>query len=777
MQKLIFKTVTILTIIALTLAPFKTVALAQIPPAPPQAPSAPSAPSAPTPPAPPAPPQPPSAPSAPEAPTAPPAAPEAPTAPSAPTATNTDTTPVNQDTNPTSQDGQSTNAEHHGNTGGETNTGTSTESTSNSDATVAETNTQGQTSGAQDSSHGDGDPIITTGDANSSAILTNSANTNLSGSGSGSSGDINVGNQGNGSGSTNSGTVNTDNSSDTVQINDAQVSNDLNLQSVSGDNESSYNVGSSSITTGDANTTATVINGVNTNTDGVSVIEFNIDDTHTGDIVLAFPETSGCTATVCGTNGTISAQNTGNGSDSTNTTGVTVDGSDNTFQQNTADVTNDLLLVADSGTNETSHNTGGDNSITTGDANVVATVGNFVNNNISGAGEVLIAVVNIFGDLIGDILLPESSLAQSGGTTVVNSGNGSDSTNTGNVTIDNSQNTTQTNLATIQNNLDVIANTGDNEAIKNTAGFANGDNVIDSGDASVDVNVVNIANSNVLGDDVWWLVFVNDASGNWVGRILGSPDGATMAGSAGTEFIMSPDGTILAQNTGNGSGSTNTTDVNVDNSSTTTQQNTANVTNNLSLVANTGNNQASYNTGGSNSITTGNANVMANIMNFVNNNFAGGKVMISIVNVFGSWLGDFVTPGHEAEIAQNTGGTGVNTGESHSSSNDNNDSNSDANNSSENDSQGSVIAMAAGTVATTGNAYANVNTGSGTTTNLVAGAIYEDNTITVPENPAMVASTTTLPAWFWRLFAAVVGLAIIKKGIQTLKARNTAHAL
>jgi len=301
--------------------------------------------------------------------------------------------------------------------------------------------------------------------------------------------------------------------------------------------------------------------------------------------------------------------------------------------------------------------------------------------------------------------------------------------------------------------------------------------VIDSGDASVDVNVVNIANSNVLGDDVWWLVFVNDASGNWVGRILGSPDGATMAGSAGTEFIMSPDGTILAQNTGNGSGSTNTTDVNVDNSNTTTQQNTATVTNNLSLVANTGNNQASYNTGGSNSITTGNANVMANIMNFVNNNFAGGNVMISVVNVFGSWLGDFVTPGQEKQVAQNTGGTDINTGESHHQSDNNgNDSSDENSDSSENNNQNAVLATTTGNVT-----YAMGNTFSGgtgsDTTNLVAGAIYEDNTITVPENPAMVASTTTLPAWFWRLFAAVVGLAIIKKGIQTLKARNTAHAL
>jgi len=82
---------------------------------------------------------------------------------------------------------------------------------------------------------------------------------------------------------------------------------------------------------------------------------------------------------------------------------------------------------------------------------------------------------------------------------------------------------------------------------------------------------------------------------------------------------------------------------------------------------------------------------------------------------------------------------------------------------------------------TTGNVtYAAGNTFSGgngsDTTNLVAGAIYEDNTITVPENPAMVASATTLPVWFWRVFAATVALVIIKKGFQIVKAKTRAHA-
>ena len=65
-------------------------------------------------------------------------------------------------------------------------------------------------------------------------------------------------------------------------------------------------------------------------------------------------------------------------------------------------------------------------------------------------------------------------------------------------------------------------------------------------------------------------------------------------------------------------------------------------------------------------IGTGDAKIVANIVNFVNNNISGGgKLLVTIVNVFGSWLGDFVGPGFSPdpdpvaeESDQNTGGVG-----------------------------------------------------------------------------------------------------------------------
>jgi len=114
------------------------------------------------------------------------------------------------------------------------------------------------------------------------------------------------------------------------------------------------------------------------------------------------------------------------------------------------------------------------------------------------------------------------------------------------------------------------------------------------------------------------------------------------------------------------------------------------VVNNINLSANTGGNNANHNTGGNSSITTGDANIIANLVNFVNNNVTGGgRLIVTVVNVFGSWFGNFVTPGHtdDSQLAsdpnsnnqassqsqssgtQNSGSGSLNTSSSNSSSN------------------------------------------------------------------------------------------------------------
>src|SRR3989344_5355043 len=447
------------------------------------------------------------------------------------------------------------------------------------------------------------DTYIDTGNAASNGNIFTAANSNLSGNGDCcASGGIGVVNDSNGDNSSNTCSATVADNNTTDQSNSATVNNGLTGASVSGQNSASSNTGGDSyITTGNASTTGTIITSANTNIDGVSVAEFNILEDHVGDYILDFG--AGCVSGCDGFTGL--AQNSGNGVNSDNDASITSDTNNTTNQTNDGAVNNDLYLTSDSGNNTASKNTGGDSYITTGDAQVSGNVLTLLNNNL--AGNVILGVVNIFGDLIGDIILPESALSVfacatcGGNTTLVNSGNGDNS---------------------------------DNNASSNQT-------VIDT------INQVNVANNNIIGGN-WWLVIINRA-GQWIGQIVGAQQGAMFAGSSGTEFAVDENGQITAINSGNGTGSTNDAFVDSTVNNTTNQTNNAEVNNNIYLSANTGKNETNSNTKGDNYITTGDAKVIANLVNFVNNNIVGGKLLVTFVNVFGNWFGDFVTPGTHKE--------------------------------------------------------------------------------------------------------------------------------
>ncbi len=518
----------------------------------------------------------------------------------------------------------------------------------------------------QATSHNIGDTSLKTGDMTNTAGVTNTGNTNLSASdasayiGGIDTNQPGIVNSGNANNSTNSGSANIANTGNTTQTNSAIVNTDLAQSSTTGSNSASYNVGGNTdITTGNANVTGTVITSVNTNVEGVMVSEFNIVDDHIGDILLDF--NANC---ISGCGNPLNAVNAGNGSNSDNTASLTETNVDDTVQINDAVIGSNLNLSADSGNNTSSYNVGGDSNITTGDANVEANVLTFANNNI--AGDVVYAVVNIFGDLLGDILFPEEFMANCCGVSskASNTGNGPDSVNNTNVNIDNSENTFQANDANIVNELIFDATTGENATNRNTGG----DSSITTGNTSVDANVLNVANSNIA-DGNMWLVLINEA-GNWIGKILGSSDNSNFAGSEGTEFTVDENGFITASNAGNGENTDNVSDIVLNNTDNTTQNNTADIHNTLNLSANTGGNQASNNTGGDSNIKTGDAKIVANLINFVNNNIKGnGKLFVTVVNVFGSWFGDFVSPGQTQQSKtdsseQNTGGPNASTNSS-----------------------------------------------------------------------------------------------------------------
>lgn len=95
---------------------------------------------------------------------------------------------------------------------------------------------------------------------------------------------------------------------------------------------------------------------------------------------------------------------------------------------------------------------------------------------------------------------------------------------------------------------------------------------------------------------------------------------------AAGSLLVSVASPVLADTTiqisGNGAGSDNYTTVNQTNTNTVTQNNTANVTNNVTSNADTGNNNAGFNTGGDVQIGTGKATTVANVTNTLNSNAA-----------------------------------------------------------------------------------------------------------------------------------------------------------
>lgn len=444
-----------------------------------------------------------------------------------------------------------------------------------------------------------GDAEIVTGDADVSLTLLNSGNENAATVPTGENnpkGYIALSaaeNQDNGAFSENTAETKTNESTTVESKNQAELKNNFAVSSKTGGNNANYTTGGDAkVQTGNANSTINVINFANTNGIEVAVKEFNILDDQTGDVTLNF----------------------GNGADSTNKTAIDDTGTLVIVNENNANVENKIVVNTDTGGNNANFTTGGDASIKTGDANIVVNVVNFLNNNLTAVGEVVVGVVNIFGNLVGNLILPGNA---------VNLGNGAGSSNSATITEESSETIIQSNTANIESTIELTANTGGNDANYNTGG----DVGITTGKTNVNVSATTVANENVFGsgdEDTIFVVLVNEM-GKWVGKVLG------------------------VTNEGNGAGSENLAEINSNTETVITQENSAAVKNNIAIDANTGNNSTSYTTDGKAAIETGDVNVVTNIVNFLNNNFVGRKIILTIVNVFGSWTGDLAATTENTE--------------------------------------------------------------------------------------------------------------------------------
>ena len=182
-------------------------------------------------------------------------------------------------------------------------------------------------------------------------------------------------------------------------------------------------------------------------------------------------------------------------------------------------------------------------------------------------------------------ILLNTALPVLAGTTLEISGNGSDTTNKAYVDVDQTTSVDQSNTANIENNVHASADSGKNDANRNTGGSV----LVDTGNASTTVGVTNTVNNNV----------------------------AEVACCEGDVDVLISE---------NGDDSYNKVDLDVnqsrDSGTWVTQTNRADIDNDVYADSNTGKNDANRNTGGTVSIDTGNAKVDVAVDNMVNFNWA-----------------------------------------------------------------------------------------------------------------------------------------------------------
>ncbi len=251
----------------------------------------------------------------------------------------------------------------------------------------------------------------------------------------------------------------------------------------------------------------------------------------------------------------------GNGADSSSTSNVTQNTTTTVNQTNDANIHNNVDVKSNTGGNDAKKNTGGDTSIKTGDSSSNVTVNNTANQNVA----------NVQGCCPKNI-------------DVKIAGNGADSNNDATVKTDNKVNLNQDNTANIDNYVKNNSNTGDNEANKNTGG----DVSIKTGASDATVKVSNNANAN-------WAAVTPGANGG---------------------------GSLSVLISGNGAGSDNGAAVTLNTNKDIDQDNLANISNNVDVKSNTGDNDAKKNTGGNTSVETGDATAKVNVSTLANFNAA-----------------------------------------------------------------------------------------------------------------------------------------------------------
>ncbi len=165
----------------------------------------------------------------------------------------------------------------------------------------------------------------------------------------------------------------------------------------------------------------------------------------------------------------------GNGADSRNTVTLRMSKKDRLTQINQTISQNIIGIQANTGDNEANKNTGGSNSIDTGDI----ITGIIIDNNGSD------------NQATDDCGCPDDDL------TVAIKNNGADSKNDVDVHVEYQRLQEQVNFTSHTNLVDLTLNTGDNEANKNT-GDEGSDPSINTGDIEIGIDITNQGGDNII---------------------------------------------------------------------------------------------------------------------------------------------------------------------------------------------------------------------------------------------------------------------------------------
>ncbi len=277
---------------------------------------------------------------------------------------------------------------------------------------------------------------------------------------------------------------------------------------------------------------------------------------------------------------------------------------------NNANLLNNLTLGVGSGSNR-AVGANGNVIIETGDVEVDASVFNMVNTSLIGKNWKF-KVINIFSDVVGDLILPtletqRSAAGCSGCLSAINI-------------------STTNNSADVTNHINVNANSGGN-----TAAGSGGATYIQTGDVTANASIVNMVDTTIVGDDWYYTRF--HVAGDWRGSVYNTNSTAA--------FIGGPhDLSIRDEGVGSNSSSMNDFVQRLfdPGSSVATTNNNGTITNVINIDANSGDNEA-QNTRGDVAIKTGDVRANTAVTNVANTTIIGDGWQFYLVNIFGNWRG------------------------------------------------------------------------------------------------------------------------------------------